>query len=401
MPKSTNTPERTITVQTPSFSAVSQPDPAVETPPVRQPAPTGAAAIPGLPADVAAAAASIAHHGTPANTTASYKSAARYLSTWYTARYASAPTLPWSAAEVVTFITDHVPVGEGTSQTTMPPAVQDVMRALSRRTSPTDEPPPAHRISIATLDHRLSALSAAHERANLPNPTRVPPVRQLLKHARAIAARSGKTSRRATPLTAPLVNKMASTCDDSTIGIRDRALLLFAFASGGRRRSEISTALFSNLKKIGAQHYNYHLAVSKTNQAGVFESKDLKPIKGDAAFRLSMWLIRGAITSGFLFRAVEGDRATDRPLTDKEITRIVQDRAKLAGLTEHFSPHSLRSGFVTSAFDQGVPPHLGMEMTGHKSLKVYSSYNRPSTRSSSRAETLLEQSDTADHGEVP
>ena len=40
---------------------------------------------------------------------------------------------------------------------------------------------------------------------------------------------------------------MLATCTDGLIGVRDRALLLFAFASGGRRRSEVASAVMENL----------------------------------------------------------------------------------------------------------------------------------------------------------
>ena len=40
---------------------------------------------------------------------------------------------------------------------------------------------------------------------------------------------------------------MLAACTDGLIGVRDRALLLFAFASGGRRRSEVASAVMENL----------------------------------------------------------------------------------------------------------------------------------------------------------
>jgi integrase len=61
---------------------------------------------------------------------------------------------------------------------------------------------------------------------------------------------------------------MLATCTDGLIGIRDRALLLFAFASGARRRSEVAGAVMENLVKINAQTYLYRLTHSKTDQAG-------------------------------------------------------------------------------------------------------------------------------------
>jgi len=35
---------------------------------------------------------------------------------------------------------------------------------------------------------------------------------------------------------------MIATCDDSLQGIRDKAILLFGWSSGGRRRSEVASA---------------------------------------------------------------------------------------------------------------------------------------------------------------
>lgn len=48
---------------------------------------------------------------------------------------------------------------------------------------------------------------------------------------------------------------MLATCDDSLEGLRDRALLCFAFASGGRRRSEIAAADLRDLRKVGDDGY--------------------------------------------------------------------------------------------------------------------------------------------------
>ncbi|MET4727141.1 hypothetical protein ABIE09_000935 [Lysobacter enzymogenes] len=50
--------------------------------------------------------------------------------------------------------------------------------------------------------------------------------------------------------------------------LRDRALLCFGFASGGRRRSEIAAADMRDLRKVGEDGYIYRLEYSKTQQAG-------------------------------------------------------------------------------------------------------------------------------------
>src|SRR3546814_4130339 len=65
---------------------------------------------------------------------------------------------------------------------------------------------------------------------------------------------------------------MLATCDDSLEGLRDRALLSFAFASGGRRRSEVAAANMRDLRRISDKGYIYRLEHSKTQQAGVTAS---------------------------------------------------------------------------------------------------------------------------------
>jgi hypothetical protein len=72
---------------------------------------------------------------------------------------------------------------------------------------------------------------------------------------------------------------LLATCDESLRGKRDRALLLFAWASGGRRRSEVSSARAECLTKSGDE-YIYTLGVSKTNQEGVDRPENDKPIQG-------------------------------------------------------------------------------------------------------------------------
>lgn len=77
---------------------------------------------------------------------------------------------------------------------------------------------------------------------------------------------------------------MLATCDDSLEGRRDRALLCFGFASGGRRRSEIVAAQLADLRCVDADTYIYRLEHSKTQQAGPSASTTPdKPVLGPAA----------------------------------------------------------------------------------------------------------------------
>ena len=44
-------------------------------------------------------------------------------------------------------------------------------------------------------------------------------------------------------------------------------------------------------------------------------------------------------------------------LTSDGILKILQQRAKLAGITTHMTPHVLRATFITLALDAGAPLH--------------------------------------------
>ncbi|WP_207215772.1 hypothetical protein [Pseudolysobacter antarcticus] len=63
----------------------------------------------------------------------------------------------------------------------------------------------------------------------------------------------GEKRRKKTAATRAELEAMLAMCDDSLVGIRDRALLLFVLASGGRRRSEIAVVEMASLQRVGAQ----------------------------------------------------------------------------------------------------------------------------------------------------
>ncbi len=170
---------------------------------------------------------------------------------------------------------------------------------------------------------------------------------------------------------------LLATCDDSLIGLRDRALLLFAWGSGGRRRSEVASARVEQLQVRDDAVFVFRLGVSKTNQAGEDRATDDKPVTGRAGLALRAWLQAARVTSGPLFRRVRrGGHVTDEGLSAAAIGEIVRNRCARAGLEASYSAHSLRSGFVTEASRQQVPLPQAMAMSGHRSLKSFQRYYR-------------------------
>ena len=87
------------------------------------------------------------------------------------------------------------------------------------------------------------------------------------------AVKRGERPHKKTAITRPELESLLATCDDSLEGLRDAALLLFGFASGGRRRSEIAAADLRDLSRIGEKGYIYRLEYSKTGNPPVFSGR--------------------------------------------------------------------------------------------------------------------------------
>ncbi|EZP47880.1 Phage integrase family protein [Stenotrophomonas sp. RIT309] len=262
------------------------------------------------------------------NTTRSYSSALRYWAGWHAARYGIELALPVPEATVLQFVVDHV----------------------QRRSADGElawELPPA-------VDQALVAAGL-------------------------------------TAITLPELEALLATCDDSLEGIRDRALLCFGFASGGRRRSEIAIADLRDLRRIGEAGYIYRLEHSKTQQAGVTAtSTPDKPVLDRAALALQDWLEASGITEGAIFRRLWKQRVGPA-LSPAAVGEIVQRRARLAGLEGDFGGHSLRSGFVTEASRQGVALPAIMQLTEHRSVSSVMGYFQAGGAAANPAARLLEE----------
>ncbi|MCC5611510.1 site-specific integrase [Nostoc sp. CHAB 5834] len=323
--------------------------------------------------------------GESKNTVRSYQAAMRYWASWFRLRFGSEMTLPVSVDVAAQFVLDHA---QRTSDegliTQMPPEIDEalVSTGVKARLGP---------LKLSTLEHRLSVLAAAHRNSTLVSPTLDAQIRELLVRVRRGYAARGQVKKRLPALTREPLEELLATCDSSLTGMRDRALLLFAWGSGGRRRSEIAQARVENLRRLSPTSFVYELRVSKTNQEGAQHAGNEKPLVGKVAQALDEWLRVSGIKEGALFRRIRrGSHLGSDALSPAAIREIVKTRAKLANLDEAFSTHSLRSGFITEAAVRGVPLPEAMAMSGHKSLAVFQGYFRPDV-SKLQSASLLDQ----------
>ena len=363
-----------------------------------------------LSEEAAKAISAFFQEGASRNTARSYKTSLHYWAAWHALRFDGPITPPVPPATVMQFILDHLehqpgaPAPEVTAYTSRSKTTQHLLPlaidVLLVERGYKAKPGPW---SIATVQSRLAALSKAHENfiannrhLNLgpdANPLRDPHVRQLVGAARRAYARRGRQPSRPAAATYSVLEALLATCGEDLIGKRDRALLLFGWASGGRRRSEIVAATFENVRRT-EEGFVYQLGRSKTNRSGRLRPEDLKPIQGAAAEALEAWLkvlLEYRITQGPIFRRILHDRILE-PIKDQAVRTIVQRRALMSEQPlGKLSAHSLRSGFVTEAARFGISLGQTMAMTGHKSVQTVMGYYQSGELSASTAARLFDE----------
>jgi integrase len=313
----------------------------------------------GLGPEDAAALSALYRRGTPANTLRAWERDLAYVAAWKQAAF-GAP-LAWPEAETVAlrFILDHAQ-----DLTDRPGPAQEAARALVAAGLRRGLACPAP----ATLDRRIASWQAFHRMRNLPSPFTAPLVRQARQKARSANARP-RAPKSPRPVTRAILETLIATCDDSLRGLRDRAMLMLAFASGGRRRSEV-TGL--NVEDIGQDDF----AAKGLLWVTLIETKTTTPdqaprlpLKGRAARAVVHWIEVAGLARGPLFRPVStAGRALPRRLAPDALRTILRHRLTLAGLpADYATPHGLRAGFLTQAALDGAPLAAAMRLSLHRS----------------------------------
>jgi integrase len=321
-----------------------------------------------------------------ANTVRSYDAALRYWAAWFQLRYGKSITLPVAVPSIVQFVVDHIEhiteIG-GEHANALPASVDDtlVQAGFKGHLGP---------LKLTTVRHRLAVLSKAQQLKRCDNTVSNQTVAELMRRVRRAYAKRGVFPQSKPAMTREPLEALLATCGDDLVSIRDRALLLFAWSSGGRRRSETAGAVFEELTRVDELTYTYRLRRSKTNQDGHETIHDVKPIVGRAAEAMSAWLRVSKIDEGKLFRRVRG-KVVGEPLSPQSVRYILQRRAALAGLGDSgFSAHSLRSGFMTEAGRQQVPLGDAMAMTDHRTVAIAMRYYQAGSTTSSVAAYLFD-----------
>ncbi len=320
-----------------------------------------------------------------------------YLEAWSVA--ATGRPLPWPAPEalLIKFVAHHLwdPARRETDLAHGMP--QEVTATLQAQGLLRVDGPHAP----STVRRRLSSWSTLTGWRGLVGTFNAPGLRSAVKLAvRASARPRARKSNKA--VTADILAAVLKACGgDRLVDVRDRALLLVAFASGGRRRSEMSSLRLEQLidaDPVPADPKDpdgsklpctkIQLGRTKTTEA---DQDAVVLLVGRPVVALRDWLHQAAIAEGAIFRGIDRWGLLDRKaLTPQAVNLILKRRIAEAGLDAAlFSAHGLRSGYLTETARRGIPLPEAMQQSQHRSVQQASRYYNETERQLGRAARLI------------
>lgn len=320
-----------------------------------------------------------------------------YLEAW--CRAATGQPLPWPAPEplLLKFVAHHLwdPVRRETDPAHGMP--DDVAASLRDADLLRVDGPHAP----STVRRRLSSWATLTGWRGLNGKFNAPSLRSALK----LAVRASPRQRRrksAKAVTADVLSALLQVCaGERLVDVRDRALLLMAFGSGGRRRSEVATLRIEHLVEqdpVATDPKNpdspllpcmrLNLSRTKTTEA---DDDAFVLLVGRPVVMIKEWLERAQIVDGAVFRAIDRWGHLERKaLTPQAVNLILKRRVAAAGLDPAlFSAHGLRSGYLTETARRGIPLPEAMQQSQHKSIQQASRYYNDAERHLGRAARLI------------
>ena len=166
------------------------------------------------------------------------------------------------------------------------------------------------------------------------------------------------------------VERLLSNIDLTTeTGLRDRAIIELLFA-GGLRVSEIAAL---NRDSINLDRREFMVRGKGKKDRVVFISQS-------AAHKIDDYLTARSDSLAPLFLNNSKNLNTPdtsgnfRRLTTRSIERIIEKYARLAGITKHVTPHTLRHSFATDLLMNGADLRSVQSLLGHSNISTTQIY---------------------------
>lgn len=321
---------------------------------------------------------------TSKNTQVAYQRAWTRFENWCAAH--SVPSLPTTAQVLRLYITDAAKKG-------IPHLDGTPGRPMGRR----------------SIDVHLSAIIFVHDYKFKDQDGFVNPARALSEvFIKGVRRGLRKPAKKKMHITLKQLYAAVASIPNTFRGKRDRAVLLCAFAAGGRRRSEVVAMRREDIVKTAEGDWLWTVAESKTDQEGagfVVAIPKLKKAGGCPATALDAWLAASRISTGPVFPGLnkydqvvyrEGPGNTLLGAQPRLVATLMKQMAEKLKLDPSvFAGHSIRSGFATDMATKGMRLEDIMARTGHKSVAVVQGYIRAG-RMLSQEDVVRKALDTED-----
>ena len=156
--------------------------------------------------------------------------------------------------------------------------------------------------------------------------------------------------------------------DDTLPHLRDRALIELLFSSGLR----VSELVGLDRDHINTKRREFMVRGKGQKDRPVF-------ISDTAAHKINDYLSARSDSLSPLFLNYSRNSQSDttgafRRLTPRSVQRMIEKYAKLAGITKHVSPHTMRHSFATDLLMNGADIRSVQSMLGHSNIATTQVY---------------------------
>ncbi|BEU81058.1 tyrosine-type recombinase/integrase (plasmid) [Enterobacter asburiae] len=218
--------------------------------------------------------------------------------------------------------------------------------------------------ATATVNTYLSALKGVAKEAWMLKLMDV----ESFQHIRAVRNLRGSRLPRGRALPPEEIRSLFAACeaDDSSIGIRDAAMLAVILGCGLRRSEAVGLDLRDVVTDVRALK-----VLGKGNK------ERLAYMPTGTWQRLRMWIddVRGEKDGPLFTRIRRFDTLTNDRLTDQAVYHVLQVRQRQSGIAK-CAPHDLRRTFATAMLDNGEDLITVKDAMGHASVTTTQQYDR-------------------------
>jgi len=224
--------------------------------------------------------------------------------------------------------------------------------------------------AASTVKHRIVAIRKVHRLVNLPDPTNFEIVDIAFRRARRKKLARPK---QALGLNEDLRDQLIEACDNTTVGIRNKALISVGYDTLCRR-SELVALRVEDIerRKSGAR------ILVRRAKNDPFGTGRKAAISRRGLDLLDKWLSHAEIKNGPIFRPVYNGVICSRFLNPYTVTRILKQAAECAGtetsIVQQISSHSMRVGAAQDLILNGHNILMVMAAGGWRSINIVGRY---------------------------